>query len=85
MTQASSALRDDATSRDRLNPVVAFLLHRSPLGRLVHWVAHVPASVHTKLLVAVLLITLLFIAMAGLSLLSIARTTEHGRLLDQAH
>jgi len=75
----------EVTSRDRMNPVVAFLLNRSPLGWLVRWVAHVRASVHTKLLAAFLLITLLFIAMAGVSLQSIARTTKHSRLLDEAH
>ncbi|MGH7326284.1 MAG: hypothetical protein ACREJ9_16780, partial [Candidatus Rokuibacteriota bacterium] len=85
MTHAASTSADDAPGRERLNPVVAFLLTRRLLGRPVAWVARVPASVHTKLLVAFLLITLLFIAMAGLSLLSIARTTEQGRLLDQAH
>jgi len=65
--------------------VVGFLLTRSPLGRLVGWVARIRASVHTKLLVAFLLTTLLFIALAAISLETIARTTEQSRLLDEAH
>jgi signal transduction histidine kinase len=73
------------TGRDRLNPVVAFLLTHTPLGRVVGWVARVPVSVHTKLVSAFLLITLLFIVMAGFSLRSIAHTTKQSRLLDQAH
>jgi signal transduction histidine kinase len=72
-------------SQERFNPVVSFLLTRSPLGRLVGWVARVRASVHTKLLVAFLLTTLLFIALAAISLQTIARTTEQSRLLDEAH
>jgi signal transduction histidine kinase len=72
-------------SQERFNPVVAFLLTRSPLGRLVGWVARVRASVHTKLLVAFLLTTLLFIALAAISLQTIARTTEQSKLLDEAH
>ena len=73
------------TERDRLNPVVSFFLTRTPLGRVVGWVARVPVTVHTKLVVAFLLITLVFIAMAGFSLRSIAHTTKQGRLLDEAH
>jgi CHASE3 domain sensor protein len=60
-------------------------LDRSPVGWLVGWVARVRASVHTKLLFAFLIITLLFIAMAVASLLMLASTTEQSRLLDQAH
>jgi signal transduction histidine kinase len=69
----------------RPNPAATLLLTRSPLGWLVRWVAHIQASVHTKLLVAFLLITLLFIVLAGVSLLGIVRTTEQGRMLDEAH
>jgi signal transduction histidine kinase len=65
--------------------VATLLLTRSPLGWLVRWVAHIQASVHTKLLAAFLLITLLFIILAGVSLLGIIRTTEQGRMLDEAH
>ena len=61
------------------------MLKRSPLAWLVLRVAHVRASVHTKLLVAFLIITLLFIAMAVASLLLLLNTTAQSRLLDQAH
>ncbi|MBT2301516.1 HAMP domain-containing protein [Variovorax paradoxus] len=60
-------------------------MNRSPIGRLVGWVARVHASVHTKLLLAFLIITLLFIAMAIASLLILVNTTEQSRMLDQAH
>jgi signal transduction histidine kinase len=75
----------EPTSQERFNPVVKFLLTRSPLGRLVGWVARIRASVHTKLLVAFLLTALLFIALAAISLQTIARTTEQSRLLDETH
>ncbi len=75
----------EATGPERFNPVVGFLLTRSPVGRLVGWVARVRASVHTKLLVAFLLTALLFIALAAISLQTIARTTEQSRMLDEAH
>jgi signal transduction histidine kinase len=64
---------------------VTLLLERSPLGGLVRWVASIRASVHAKLLGAFLLITLLFIAMAGVSLRTIADMAEQTRLLDEAH
>jgi signal transduction histidine kinase len=64
---------------------VAFLLTRSPIGRLVGWVARWRASVHTKLVVAFLLTALLFIGLAAVSLQTIARMTEQSRLLDEAH
>ena len=77
--------RDDATGREGLNRGVAFLLNRTPLGRLVGWVARVPASVHTKLLVAFLVITALFITMAGVSLQTIVRTAHQSRKMHEAH
>ncbi|MGH2393226.1 MAG: ATP-binding protein, partial [Candidatus Limnocylindria bacterium] len=80
-----TAPRPDATTPEQFNPVVGFLLTRSPLGRLTGWVARVRASVHTKLLVAFLLTALLFMALAAVSLQTIARTTEQSRLLDEAH
>jgi signal transduction histidine kinase len=58
---------------------------RTVLAGLVDRVARIPASVHTKLLCAFLIITLLFITMAVVSLLMLANTTEQSRLLDQAH
>jgi signal transduction histidine kinase len=73
------------TARDGQSRAVAFLLTRTPLGRLVDWVARVPASVHTKLLTAFLVITALFIAMAGVSLETIARTADQSRKMHEAH
>jgi signal transduction histidine kinase len=64
---------------------VAFLLTRTPLGRLVHWVARVPASVHVKLLTAFLVITALFITMAAVSLETIVRTAKQSRMMHEAH
>jgi signal transduction histidine kinase len=64
---------------------VSFLLTRTPLGSLVGWVARVPASVHTKLLAAFLVITALFIAMAAVSLDTIARTAQQSRKMHEAH
>jgi signal transduction histidine kinase len=82
---AVSAARNDAPDRDGLSWGVAFLLTRTPLGRLVGWVARVRASVHTKLLVAFLVITALFIAMAAVSLDTIARTAAQSRKMHEAH
>jgi signal transduction histidine kinase len=81
----SSADGSEAPGRDGLNRGVAFLLTRTPLGRLVDWVARIPASVHTKLLVAFLVITALFIAMAGVSLDTIVRTARQSLKMHEAH
>lgn len=51
-----------ASVADRLSRLL--LLH-TPMGALVRWVARIPASVHTKLLTAFLLVTALFFAMGG--------------------
>ena len=85
MTRSASAETNEAPGRDSLNRGVAFLLTRTPLGRLVGWVARVPASVHVKLLVAFLVITALFIAMAGISLGTIVRTAGQSRMMHEAH
>jgi signal transduction histidine kinase len=61
------------------------LLAFPPLGRLVGWVAGLRVSVHTKLLGAYLLVTLLFIAMGAMSLETIASLSRQSRLLDEAH
>jgi signal transduction histidine kinase len=81
----SGGARNDAPGREGLGRGVTFLLTRTPLGRLVGWVARVPASVHTKLLAAFLVITALFIAMAGVSLDTIARTAQQSRKMHEAH
>src|SRR5712691_142226 len=64
--------------------VAAFLLTRSPLGRIVRWVAGVPVSLHTKLLCAFLLITLVFIAMGAMSFQTITKMSGQSRLMHQA-
>jgi hypothetical protein len=63
----------------------AVVLARSPLGALVRWVAGIRASLHTKLMSAFLIVTLLFIAMAAVSVRSVLETAQQSRLLDQAH
>jgi signal transduction histidine kinase len=85
MKRSALAGGDDTTGPDGLNRVVAFLLTRTPLGILVDWVARVPASVHTKLLAAFLVITLLFITMTGVSLDTIQRTALQSRKMHAAH
>jgi signal transduction histidine kinase len=62
-----------------------FLLARSPLGRLVRWVAGLRASVHAKLLGAYLLVTVLFVLMGAVSLETITNLARQSRLLDEAH
>jgi signal transduction histidine kinase len=61
------------------------VLSRSAFGWLVSGVARIRASIHTKLLFAFLIITLLFITMAVVSLLMLVNATQQTRLLDQAH
>jgi len=85
MKRSALAAGDDTAGPDGLNRVVAFLLSRTPLGALVDWVARVPASVHTKLLAAFLVITLLFITMTGVSLETIQRTAQQNRKMHEAH
>ena len=63
----------------------AFLLARSPLGRLVRWVAGIRAPVHAKLLFAFLLIALLIIAVGVTSVQMLAAMGRHSRSLDEAH
>jgi signal transduction histidine kinase len=58
---------------------------RTPLRVLVRWVAGIRASVHTKLLVAFLIITALFVATALVSLQTIVSATHQSELLDEAH
>jgi signal transduction histidine kinase len=58
---------------------------RTPLRFLVRWVAGIRASVHTKLLVAFLIVTLLFVAMALVSLQTIVNATRQSQQLDEAH
>jgi len=68
-----------------LEQLAAVVQSGTPLRKLVHWVAGIRASVHTKLLAGFLVVTLIFIAMAGVSLQTIVSTTRQARLLDEAH
>ena len=85
MAQTYGAPGGEARGGDQPNRVVAFLLTRTPVGRLVAWVAGVRASVHSKLLAAFLIITAMFIAMAAVSLDTIARMAQQSRRMHQAH
>jgi signal transduction histidine kinase len=78
-TDAGSTQRTGAARLD------AFLLARSPLGRLVRWVAGIRAPVHAKLLFAFLFIALLIIAIGATSLQMLAAMGRHSRSLDEAH
>ena len=65
--------------------IAYFFLNRTPLGKLVHWVAGIRSSVHAKLVTGFLLVTLLFIAMGWFSLQAITKMSEQTTLLDEAH
>ena len=69
---------------EHTDPFAAFLL-RSPLGALVRGVAHLRASVRSKLLAAFLLVTLLFLLMGAFSVQTIRRMSQHTDQLDVAH
>jgi signal transduction histidine kinase len=51
----------------------------------VRWVAGIRASLHTKLMAAFGVVTVLFIAMAAFDVHTVIKTTEQARLLDEAH
>jgi signal transduction histidine kinase len=69
----------------RLEEMAERVQSRTPLGLLVRWVAGIRASVHTKLLVAFLIVTSLVVAMALLSLQTLVSATRQGQLLEEAH
>ena len=68
-----------------IEQIAALVQSRTPVRKLVHWVAAIRASVHTKLLAGFLVVALLFIIMAGVSLQTIVSTTRQAQLLDEAH
>ena len=68
-----------------LEQIAAVVESRTPVRKLVRWVAGIRASVHTKLLAAFLVVTLLFIVMAAVSLQTLLSTTRQAQLLDEAH
>jgi signal transduction histidine kinase len=65
--------------------IAYFFLNRTPLGKLVYWVAKINASVHAKLITGFLLVTVLFIAMGGFSLQAMTTMARQSALLDEAH
>jgi signal transduction histidine kinase len=65
--------------------IAYFFLDRTPLGKLVHWVAGIKSSVHAKLVTGFMLVTLLVFAMGGLSLQAITKMSRQSTLLDEAH
>ncbi|MFI4903376.1 MAG: ATP-binding protein [Burkholderiales bacterium] len=78
-------LSSPISSEGGIEALAGAVQRHTPLHRLVLWVARVRASVHTKLLVAFLIVTFLFVAMALVSLQTIVTGTRQGRLLDEAH
>jgi signal transduction histidine kinase len=68
-----------------LERLATLVQSQTPVRKLVRWVAGIRASVHTKLLAAFLVVTLLFITMAVISLLTIVSTTRQAQSLDEAH
>jgi signal transduction histidine kinase/CheY-like chemotaxis protein len=62
-----------------------FLVRRTPLGALVRAVARLRASVHVKLLGGFLLVALLFVAMGGVSLDTIARISRQSQRMHERH
>jgi signal transduction histidine kinase len=69
----------------KLEQLAAVVLARTPMGALVRWVAGIRASLHAKLMGAFLVVTLLFIVMAVFSVLTVLKTAQQSRQLDQAH
>jgi signal transduction histidine kinase len=65
--------------------IAYFFLDRTPMGKLVHWVAGIKFSVHKKLLTGFMLVTLLVVAMGGFSLQTITKMSSQSTLLDEAH
>src|SRR5450631_294704 len=84
--QSSTEVPSSAEEPEIKLEQLALLVQReTPIRAVVRWVAGIRASVHTKLLAAFLLVTLLFIAMAVVSLLTIISTAKQSQLLDEAH
>jgi signal transduction histidine kinase len=65
--------------------IAYFILNRTPLGKLVRWVAGIKSSVHVKLVTGFFIVTLLFIAMGWLSLQAITTVSHQSTLLEEAH
>ena len=65
--------------------IADFFLDRTPLGKVVRWVAGIKISVHAKLVTGFMLVTLLVVAMGVLSLQAITKMSHQSILLDEAH
>jgi signal transduction histidine kinase len=65
--------------------LAALVERRTPVRRLVEWVAGIRASVHTKLLAGFLIVTALFIVMAAVNVQTLVSATRQAQLLDEAH
>jgi signal transduction histidine kinase len=82
----SSVENPSAKHREiELEKLAALVQRKTPVRRLVRWVAGIRASVHTKLLAGFLVVALLFVVMAGVSLMTIVSATRQSQLLDAAH
>ena len=82
--QIEGPLTSAAEPVGRGDRLARLLLTRSPLGLLVERVARMPASVHSKLLGAFLLIALVLIAMGALTLETITSMSRQSRRVDAA-
>ena len=51
----------------------------------MRWVAGIEASLHTKLMAAFGVVTVLFVAMAAFGVHTVVKTTQQAKLLDEAH
>jgi signal transduction histidine kinase len=75
-----------ADHREReLEQLAALVQNRTPVRKLVRWVAGIRASVHTKLLAGFMVVALLFVLMAGVSLQTLVGAIRQSQLLDAAH
>jgi signal transduction histidine kinase len=74
-----------ATSTTWAVTIAYFFLSRTPLGKLVRWVAGIKSSVHAKLVTGFFIVTFLFIAMGSFSLQAITNMSHQATLLDEAH
>jgi signal transduction histidine kinase len=84
-TFANASLTAAPLSKEWGVSAAYFLLNRTPLGTLVRWVAGIKTSVHIKLVTGFFIVTLLFIAMGGLSLQAIVTVSRQSALLEEAH
>jgi signal transduction histidine kinase len=86
LVQSSVHNPSSAEQREiELEQLAALVQSKTPVRRLVRWVAGIRASVHTKLLAGFLVVALLFVVMAAVSLQTIVNATEQAQLLDAAH